>query len=327
MRYRVTRLAVILFAMLTTQPAEAQHPCQFEGEIVAGGQVLAGVKVRFRSVVQIRDLGISDSEGRFSGKVPRLQRNRVLLVFFEKPGFLKVTQSLAADPDTRCPVVNRRPIAMESNARETGSSTLGRTVFIAPYTLYGDVADADRKRLNRIFDQVIGHRIQAYRTSLSMTPLPPELSVRKLEEPLSMVDRERIRSVGSQRRALGVVTGEGELREREGGEVVFDLISDFSVIPRHERYDERRLQVGDILPRRRTMPSRLSQHLQEFWGQKAMIALAVHELNASPAPVPKDKLLSIRSLLVAVRSTMGMDDPLLEEVQHLLRYVEEVQGR
>ncbi len=325
---RLARLLVgILVAASTLQSARAA--CPLAGEVVAGGQSLEGVLIKIREGTQARTIATSDSGGRFSANVPKLGANQVLIVIFEQDGFLGIKQSLDADPETRCPVGFRRPIAMEKEAPETGgadASTLGRTLFISPYALYGDIADTDEKRLNEIVDRVIGHRIRAYSTSLALTPSPPELSVRKLDKPLSMVDRERIRSVGSELRALGVVTGEGELRKSENGDIVFDLFSEFSVIPRHPRYAERRLQVGDTLPRRSAMPIRLSKHLADFWGQKAMIALAVRELVLLQPSTAKEELLRVRSLLIAVRGTMREENPLLEEVEDLLGYVDEELG-
>jgi hypothetical protein len=329
MRGRTTLFVALILVAAAGQPARAQASCSLAGEIVAGGQGLEGVTLRLREGVQLRTIATSDPDGRFSFDVNRLQPNRSMILVYEKAGFLTFTQSLDADPVTRCPVMPRRQIALESQAGRAGAvdtGAPGRMLFISPYALYGDVDDSDEQRLNGIVDQVIGHRIQAYRTSLKLTQPPSELSVRKLEEPLSMVDRARIRDVGSQRQALGVITGEGELRPVEDGDDVIDLFSEFSIIPRHPNYAERRLEVGDTLPRGRARPSRLSAHLNEFWGQKAMIALSVQELAILPASASPDELLQIRALLIAVRSTMGADDPLLGELEQLLDHVKEEVG-
>lgn len=315
--------AAALAALPAAAPVAAAADCPLSGRVLAAGQGLAGVEVTVALPSGERRIAETDALGRFSGRAPEPPAGAVLVLVARKAGYGEATRVLSDGAAGACPRrTDRGDIALEpAGGGAAPPAILSSTVFVAPYALYGPVPEADRASFNRSLEQIIGHRIQSFRSSLPVHPLPPELSIRGLDQPLSMVDRQRIREVGADRLALAVVTGEGELVSDPGGGEVFDLSSEIIVIARHPDYQERSVAVDDRLPREETRPSRLSRHLGDFWGQKAVIALSVRELASLPAPPPRDRLLAVRGWLIELRATMAADNPLLEELNQLLGHV------
>ncbi|MGY6410460.1 MAG: hypothetical protein ACXIUV_05470 [Alkalilacustris sp.] len=315
----------LLGLVLGLLPATAGADCALRGRVLSGGLGLAGVEVMVQLAGQREHrVGVTDAQGHYAGHAPKPPARTSMTLIYRRHGFHEVNRVRAetgACPPSDLPEVAMEPVG-QAGAAAVGLTT---TVLVAPYALYGGVSDEDRQRFNETLDQIIGHRILSFRSGLQVQPLPPEPSVRRHAEPLSMVDRERIRSAGADARAMAVIIGEGELVDIDGAEM-FALSSEFVVIARHPAWQELRLAVEDRLPRADARPSQLSRNLTDFWGQRAMIALIVRELDGLPNPPPPERLDEIRRWLVELRGTMTADNPLLRELTQLLEAVAEAEG-
>ena len=316
------RLALALLAGL---PGAAAAECTLAGRVLSGGQGLAGVAVRAGIAGSGEHLvGITNDGGHFSGRAPRPPARTAMALIYRKQGYVEINRIHRETGE--CPAGQLGDEEMEASGQGGGpTGALTPMVLVAPYALYGGVTPEDGQRFNETLELIIGHRILSFRSGLQVRPLPPEPSVRRHTQALSMVDRQMIRDVGARARAVAVVIGEGELVNENGAEM-YELSSEMIIIARHPAWEERRVAVDDRLPRSEARPSRLSRNLGEFWGQKAVIALIVHELAALPDPAPAPRLDEIRRWLVEVRATMTADNPLLPEVNQLLQVVVDAEG-
>lgn len=325
-RLAETALVLLLFAA----HAGIASSCEIVGSVLSRGHGLPDVTVNLALRGSLERIATTDQLGRFKAEVPSFDsRAMVVILVLQKPSYSDHTVIRPAHSDGSCPLNNVGDITMhpQDSGPPSVSGRLTSTVLVSPYGLYGSIEDVDWHRLNRNLALVIGHRVQSFRTSLPVHPLPPELSIRALDQPLSMVDMQRIRAIGEQHLAISVVTGEGELRRSSSGEEFLDLSSVVSIIARHPSFQERHLRVDDTLPRMDARPTQLSSHLRDFWGQKAIIALIVRELAELPHSPSEDQVLEIRNWLIELRATMTHDNPLLTEVNQLLAIVNQEAGR
>ena len=315
----------------------AQAACSMEATVTAEGQPLSGVSVSIRQAQNpFTTVGETDSDGRIRFETnPLAEGILALTVHFQRDGFGTVTRLLWRQNDTdRCPAQNLGSLRLERDTASlqlsdpsgdtdgTPPSAHGRTLYIAPYEIYPAGNPVEKKRLNAIFDRVLINHILSFRTALRLPNPPAEISVEKLHSPISVSNAERIRGLGAALNALGIITGEGEARATQGGQQYVDLVSEFRVIPLLRSYREHRVQIQDSIPFGDLSPFRISKGLKKFWGQKAMIALAVKELGASTGATNETRLQEIRELLSAVRNTMTDEDPLVVEVQTLMDYLD-----
>ena len=315
-RQATTALLLLLFGT----HAGSASSCQIVGSVLSRGHGLPDVTVNLAHRGSLEPVATTDQLGRFTAEVPSHHSGAMVVIVFQKTSYPDQTVIRPAHTNGACPSQDLGDITMHQ--QDTVPPSLGgrlsSIVLVSPYGLHGTIEDADWQRLNRNLVLVIGHRVQSFRTSLPVHPLPPELSIRPLNLSLSMVDTQRIRNVGERHLAISVVTGEGELRRTSSGEEIFDLSSVVSIIARHPSFQERHLRVDDTLPRTDTRPTQLSSHLRDFWGQKAIIALIVRELAGLPQSPSDQELSQIRNWIVELRATMTHNNPLLMEVNQLL---------
>lgn len=335
----IWRLFGVSVAMLTFGfVASVVHAaCLVEATVLAEGQPLSGVSVSFRQGQNpFTTVGETDNDGRIGFETIQLAEGILTLtVRFQRDGFGTVTRLLGRHNDTdRCPAQNLGSLRLERDTASpqpsvpsgdtdgTPPSTHGRTLYVAPYEIYPAGNPVEKERLNAIFDRILINHILSFRTALRLPNPPAEISVVKLNNPISVSNAERIRGLGAALNALGIITGEGEARAIQGGQRYVDLVSEFRVIPLLQSYREHRVQIQDTIPFDDLSPFRISKDLKNFWGQKAMIALAVKELGESAGATNDTRLREIRELLSAVRNTMTGEDPLLFEVQTLMDYLD-----
>lgn len=314
-----------------------QAACSMEATVLAEGQPISGVSVSFRQAQNpFTTVGETDSDGRIRFETnPLAEGILALTVRFQRDGFGTITRLLWRQNDTdRCPARNLgslrlepdtaspRPSVPSGDTDGTLPSTHGRTLYVAPYEIYPAGNPVETERLNAIFDRVLINHILRFRTELRLPNPPAEISVEKLNSPISVSNAERIRGLGAALNALGIITGEGETRVIPGGQLYVDLVSEFRVVPVLQPYREHRVQIQDSIPFDDLSPFRISKDLKNFWGQKTMIALAVKELGELTGANNEQRLWQIRDLLSAVRNTMTDEDPLLLEVQTLMSYLD-----
>ena len=336
MTIRLLRVSIwVLPVGFVTSAVQAM--CPVNATVLAEGQPLSGVSVSFRQAQNpFTTVGETGVDGRISFETTPLQKGILMLaVHFQREGFEPITRLLWRKSDVdQCPAQNLGSLTLE---QETTSQTLsvgpggtdgevpsahGRTLYVAPYEVYPAANSAEKERLNAIFDRVLINHILSFRTALRLQNPPAEISVEKLNNPVSLSNAERIRGLGAALNALGIITGEGEVRAIQGGQLYVDLVSEFRVIPFLQSSREHRVQIQDNIPSGDLSPFRISKNLKKFWGQKAMIALAVKELGTSTGATNEMRLREIRELLSAVRNTMTEEDPLLVEVQTLMEYLD-----
>ena len=320
MRTTAIALAFLLFVLV---PAVASS-CQLSGTVLSQGQGLDGATVNLAHQGALVRVSTTDQFGRFTAELDSPLSGPTVVIVFQEANHLDKNLIRPVLGNGGCPYSDIGDISMHERGAPAGSvgGRLSSTLLVSPYQLYGSIEDADWQRLNQNLVFVIGHRVQSFRTSLQVRQLPPELSVRRLDQPLSMVDRQNIRTTGARHLALAVVAGEGELRQTASGQEVFDLSSEINIIARHPSFQERSLRVDDTLPRNEARPTRLSEHLREFWGQKAVIAVIVRELAGLSSSPAERRLLLIRSWLIELRATMARNNPLVREVTQLLDIVQ-----
>lgn len=350
MRRRLaTRLrapAAGLLALLAAAPAGTA--CTVSGQVKLGDLPIgdAEIATTLGAAAPVAR-GQSGADGRFAVTVEPLPRNmQVLKLVVTKPGQPPVLRLLQKDPANGCPLSPQEPVALDPGAQppaantagtnaggtnaggasaggtgagggETGlcakRSSLGLTVFIAPYRMYGAGADQAAERLNQDLPEIVHHRILAFESSLAGEPTYPDVSVETICLPLTAAQGERAQEVGHSLNALGVIAGEGELREDQG-KTVIDLVSVFRTIPAYKSYAGEPLSIEDTIPSDRLRPSRVAEQMRDIWGKQIVLAYVLQRLAGLPATPDQGEVAKLTQLMVALRKTMTADDPLLGQV-------------
>ena len=262
MTIRLLRVSIwVLPVGFVTSAVQAM--CPVNATVLAEGQPLSGVSVSFRQAQNpFTTVGETGVDGRISFETTPLQKGILMLaVHFQREGFEPITRLLWRKSDVdQCPAQNLGSLTLE---QETTSQTLsvgpggtdgevpsahGRTLYVAPYEVYPAANSAEKERLNAIFDRVLINHILSFRTALRLQNPPAEISVEKLNNPVSLSNAERIRGLGAALNALGIITGEGEVRAIQGGQLYVDLVSEFRVIPFLQSSREHRVQIQDNIP-------------------------------------------------------------------------------
>lgn len=199
----------------------------------------------------------------------------------------------------------------------------GQTLFVSPYELFPSTSKNHEKQLNGIFDIVLGHNVQIFLSKL--TDHAPNIGIRTLPIAIHSSDSEKAIKAGLELNALGIVTGEGEI-ENKSGETIVNLRSTFYVIPRNEHFSSNRTEIQDVVPISKLSPLEMDKRLGKSWGQNAVIAYIVKVLDGTKTALEKDpeKLEDLRRMLLAMRSQMGSNDPLLKDVQSLFSYIDNI---
>jgi hypothetical protein len=285
--------------------------------------------------------GHSGADGRFSITVEPLPHDmQVLKLVVSKTGHPPVLRLLQKTSGSGCPLSPQEPVALDPGTPPSGTTTggtatgsgdteaslcakrssLGLTVFIAPYRIYGGGADQAAERLNRDLPEIVHHRILAFESSLAGVVSFPDVSVETICLPLTAAQGERAQEVGHNLNALGVIAGEGELRDNQG-KTVIDLVSVFRTMPAYKTYAGVPLSIEDTIPSDSLRPSRIAEQMRDIWGKQIVLAYALQRLASLPASPDPAEIAKLTALMVSLRKTMTADDPLLgqvEQVQALL---------
>jgi hypothetical protein len=206
------------------------------------------------------------------------------------------------------------------------SSTLGLTIYIAPYTLYGNGADAIAQRFNHDMPQIIHHRILAYKSLLRVPTTQMDISVETINESFTAAEGERIRRRGRQLNALGMIAGDGDLIPQNGSEPQIHLTSIFRTIPVYRDQGMIMQPIKDKLPASRASPSRIAEKLHDYWGKQAVLSYVLQRLAIKQGSWGDEELDVLEDLLFAVKDTMTGQDRLLAPLDGLLNMIEQERG-
>jgi len=334
-------VAAAVLLLLAAGPAIAA--CPVTGQVKLGDLPIADADIA--TVLGSADPvshGHSGADGRFAITVDPLPRDmQVLKLVVTKPGHAPVLRLLLKASGSGCPLSPQEPVALDPGLPPGGTtagggtavaggdteanlcakrSSLGLTVFIAPYRIYGGGADQAAERLNRDLPEIVHHRILAFESSLAGVTSFPDVSVETICLPLTAAQGERAQEVGHNLNALGVIAGEGELRDSQG-KTVIDLVSVFRGMPAYKTYVGVPLSIEDTIPSDSLRPSRIAEQMRDIWGKQIVLAYALQRLASLPATPDQAEIGKLTALMVSLRKTMTADDPLLgqvEQVQALL---------
>ena len=337
-------LWAVTAAVLLLAAGRASAACPVTGEVKLGDLPIADADIA--TVLGGADpvsRGHSGADGRFAITVDPLPRDmQVLKLVVTKPGHAPVLRLLLKAAGSGCPLSPQEPVALDPGLPPAGTtasggttatgagdtetklcakrSSLGLTVFIAPYRIYGGGADQAAERLNRDLPEIVHHRILAFESSLAGVTSFPDVSVETICLPLTAAQGERAQEVGHNLNALGVIAGEGELRDSQG-KTVIDLVSVFRAMPAYKSYAGVPLSIEDTIPSDSLRPSRIAEQMRDIWGKQIVLAYALQQLASLPATPDQAEIGKLTALMVSLRKTMTADDPLLgqvEQVQALL---------
>jgi hypothetical protein len=312
----------------------AVQACEIGGRITGAGLPIGGVDVvEMLLGAAPQSLGLTAADGTFTSSVEPLPADQqALKVVLRKAPFEDYTLLFSKDPASGCPTPPRRDADLGRLDAETNNgasspsipdlcaqpSVGGLTIFLAPYEIYGNAERNLAMSLNGDLPQIVYHRIRAFKSRLGGLRME-DISVVPICVPLSAAQGEQIRSVGAALNALAVIAGDGELRTVDGGQSVIDLESVFRVVPVWQDFGGSALQIGDTIPAARLRPSRVAEGLTDLWGKQAVLAVALRHLAEPHEPATEQE---VKQMLIELRKTMQMDDPLLSDVQSLLARLE-----
>lgn len=328
-------LAGAAFALAVVAAGPAGAACSVTGQVKLGDLPLgdADIATALGSAAPVTR-GHSGADGRFAIPVEPLPANMgALSLIVSKPGHEPVRRILRKNAADGCPLSPQEPVAFDpgtavATTGATGDteaslcaqrSSLGLTVFIAPYEIYGGADKAATDRLNQDLPKIVYNRIKAFATSLSGVPLF-DISVEKICLVLSEEEGERAQKIGHSLNALGVITGNGDLRQDQG-KTVIDLESVLRTMPAYKSYGATALPIEDTIPSESLRPSKIAEHLRDLWGKQIVLAYTLQRLANLPASPDSADIAKLAALMVSLRKTMTADDPLLgqvEQVQALL---------
>jgi hypothetical protein len=343
MMRRALALVALLVALADPGAAVA---CDLSWRITGAGLPLAGVEIaETRLDGAPRTLGLTGADGALAVAVAPLPASQhALKIVLRKPPFEETALLFGKDAASGCPNPAHRDVDLGRPAAAGGGaggaaaaeapdtcaqpSVGGRTIFVAPYEIYGAADNALASALNGDLPEIVYHRILAFGSRLGGVRTD-DISVVPICAALSAAHGEKIRSVGAALNALAVIAGDGELRAAagsgaNGSAAVVDLESVFRVLPVWQDLGGSALQIGDTIPAARLRPSRVAEGLTDLWGKQAVFALALRRLAEPHAP---DTERDVHRLLIELRKTMQMDDPLLPDVQSVLARLDAGAGR
>ncbi len=316
-------LAAVLFS------DQALAICQLNGLVESNVLPLENANVVIvRTGTEIAR-GTTRPDGRFELSYndfpPHLQSAKIII---NASGHTQDERNLFREINGNCLEVNEHHVILEPLQAPGGvsSSTLGLTIFIAPYTLYGDGADAIAQRFNHDMPQIVHHRILAYKSLLRVPTTQVDISVETVDEPLTAAQGERILRRGRELNALGMIAGDGDVIPENGSEPQIHLTSVFRTIPIYRHQGMIMQPIRDRLPTRRASPSRIAANLHDYWGKQAVLSYVLHRLSTLQGNASDDELDVLEDLLIAVRDTMTGQDRLLTPLEALLAMIEQERG-
>jgi hypothetical protein len=313
LRLALTLVLPLLATGLCAAPAAAQ---QVTGVVRTGAASFVGASVGVEVDGVARSGPPSDRGGAFVLDLAALYGRSIagssdLLLKVTAPGFVPLFRSLRVAQAAAQPLAigllpdsggaalsaqDQRKLAPFVNPSGSGS------LMLVPYDLPPDLANprlVERLRFN--IESLVITYVQA-----ALHSQTPDLAVRLL--PLDgQLDQERLRAVGRHVNALAVVSGNGE--RVTPGEVL--MSSSYVMPPQTGPAKPLVAFVDDRIPAAALASPELHRQLNRLWGRATILAMAVRDLNAAPAPAAarREALLRVRSVLVAERANIGPRHP------------------
>lgn len=309
--------------------ADAVAECRLTGLIEAQSLPLENATVLVTRVDSEIGRGVTQADGRFALSYEKFPaRLHAATVSVNAMGHVTDERQFFEGSDF-CLGVNEHHVDLEREptGQPQDSSSLGLTIFIIPYTLYGQGADTIAEGFNQDLPGIVHHLILAYKSQLDISTAQVDISVeivdnKTIGNPVTAAQGERIRRLGHQLKALAVIAGDGEIVPGNNGEDQIDLTSIFRTIPAYRDLGVIMQPINDQLPARRASPSRIANQMHDLWGKQAVLSYVLQRLATHQGEWQSDELKSLADLLIEVRNTMANDDQLLQPLQDLLAYVE-----
>jgi hypothetical protein len=304
--------------------------CRLSGFVKSNDLPLEAATVIVKRVGAVIGQGSTRADGSYDltySEFPALLHSATVIV--EAAGHAVDERLLFRQENTSCLEHSKHNVVLVpiEEVGDAYSSILGLTIFIAPYTLYGDGADVLAQQFNHDLPLIVHHRILAYKSLLAVPTTHVDISVDTIDEPLTAAEGERIRRRGHQLNALAMIAGDGDLVSQVDTEEQIHLTSVFRTIPVYRNHGKIMQQIKDKLPAHRASPSRIAENLHDYWGKQAILSYVLQRLATQQDAWPDDELNVLEDLLIAVRDTMTEQDRLLAPLEELLRVVEEERGQ
>ncbi len=318
-------VSILLAAGLGMVGTAAAASCQLVGKVTSDGLNLPDASISVtrqdREIARTR----TDGAGEYALSYAEFPRGvRAVTVEVSADAHVADRRILFRQGQQACLGPRRHEVALGRSGEgdDFAPSTLGLTIFVSPYSLYGVGGEDVQERFNADLPQIVYHRIQAYKSLLDARTESLDFSVELTPEVLTPAQGEQIRRLGHQLNALGIVAGDGELVSAENAEPRIALKSVFRTIPTYRDVTLLMQEIEDELPAGRASPSRIGSRLQDYWGKQAVLSYAVRKLALDGGVHNIQELQELSSLLIQVRATMAQDDPLLESLQSLLTIIQ-----
>jgi len=313
-------LALLAAAAARAEPTLAGTVTLRDGSPLAGVQVLLELRSR-------KPAARTDAQGRFAFDAatlfPAAELNAApaLTLVFTLPAHHEQVRVLRRVP-------GRAPAPVQVQLSPTGGAAalsaaerelLDRHVatpgslplYLVPYRL-GGVTGADPQRVNQALranlERVIVSHVQAAAPGRST---PVSLKLLPLAADADSADIDRLRTYGTHLKALGMISGFGEVEATGGGERQLDVSSTFLVVPRAQDLAAPVLYVDDSMPADRVASPLLYRHLSKLWGRSTVLALALADFAQAKERADKPALQRIRDTLQAERADAGPGNELL----------------
>lgn len=179
-------------------------------------------------------------------------------------------------------------------------STTGQTVFLLPYELEGfrpDLLENDLLRGVIVYLQERGVRREYQHIGLR------RLEKTDLPKNYSATDVEMVGKMGSILNALAMVQINGKMTVQHEQKVL-SLESRYLIVPSARDFIPRVLFIDDMAPT--SVP--LYQNISHRWGHGTILAIAIKEYVRAKNEDNRELLRTVRSYLIAERSTLSAKD-------------------
>jgi hypothetical protein len=302
----------------------AYAECELSGKVKDGSLPLANASV----VMLLRSAEIATAQtiadGSYRLVYPELPSElRSAVVTVNASSYSEDHRILFRERRGKCLEISTNDVVLEAMAgAPTDFSSLGQTIFVSSYVLYGSDTESISARFNQDLPNIVHHKILVYKSSLSRTTSSIDISVDSLNETVTPAEGERIFRLGHQLNALGVIAGDGELVNDPSGAQQLRLTSVFRTIPIYRNIRSSVQPITDHIPAGSASPSRIATGLQDHWGKQALLSFVLQRLAAHEGQWQTEELDRLSDILIDVRNTMQITDRLLDLTNELLEVIE-----
>ena len=189
-------------------------------------------------------------------------------------------------------------------------SKKGKTLYLFPYAL----ANAEESlELNMFAQNLLDNIAASLRTTVQAAPgVDMDVSIQTLSDlNISSTNFERYYQIGQFLNALAMISGIGELSNDE--QKVY-LRSNYVTIPAVANLRPGNVTIKDQFPVRLLNSLQLSESLSKYWGHHTALAICVQAFHQAMKPAKnKAQLKAVEKLIVASRSQLSGDNPLLDD--------------